>query len=325
MSLGQGSVGYDSLKNFAGAPPFPANAADNGLSVDPVTGRIVIGQTVGAVGDPGQLLSNREIPLKGFSFTLGEALNNHFIVNPTARAYFLGDINTTGNGTNFSISDATQLARISSGGGLFLDLNASIGRFRVGDISGLTNASVLEIDDAAQTLKFVSGIAGDRFLLADVAADIYQFGDIDSLSNSTLLSINNATQYVSVGNTSGEYLSLDIANDFYSIGDDFNVTNGTVIRLNNGTGSIAMRGLVNGSIGSNIFGFNTTANFYNIGDLDNMNNGLSLKLNDVNGRCEIDNGASNSLVRINGVDGFTGTVTPVNSITVNGGIVTAVS
>lgn len=42
-------------------PPFPANAADNGLSVDPVTGRIVLGNDVGDATEPARLLNNREI------------------------------------------------------------------------------------------------------------------------------------------------------------------------------------------------------------------------------------------------------------------------
>jgi hypothetical protein len=67
MSIGQGSISLTQ-------PPLPAGAiaidgARNGLSVD--TGSfIVLGQDVGAGGDPAKLLSNREIPLQAFSLNL---------------------------------------------------------------------------------------------------------------------------------------------------------------------------------------------------------------------------------------------------------------
>jgi len=46
-------------------PPFLPASAVNGLSVDPVTGAIVLGQNIGQAGDPAQLLSDREIPTMG--------------------------------------------------------------------------------------------------------------------------------------------------------------------------------------------------------------------------------------------------------------------
>lgn len=42
-------------------PPFPATAAFNGLSVDSVTGKIVLGNDVGDPAAPAALVSNREI------------------------------------------------------------------------------------------------------------------------------------------------------------------------------------------------------------------------------------------------------------------------
>lgn len=51
-------------------PPFTANSADNGLSVDSVTGRIVLGNDQGAIGAPAQLLSEREIITEDALFNL---------------------------------------------------------------------------------------------------------------------------------------------------------------------------------------------------------------------------------------------------------------
>jgi hypothetical protein len=62
-------------KREPSGPPFVATSANNGLSVDPVTGRIVLGNNVGGV--LATLLSAREIPFNSFalSFTGTPTLN----------------------------------------------------------------------------------------------------------------------------------------------------------------------------------------------------------------------------------------------------------
>lgn len=54
-----------SQKREQSGPPFVATAADNGLSVDTTSGRIVFGNDVAAT--TGRLLSNREVPMNGFN------------------------------------------------------------------------------------------------------------------------------------------------------------------------------------------------------------------------------------------------------------------
>jgi hypothetical protein len=44
-------------------PPFVPTSADNGLSVDTVSGKIVLGNDIGDPGKPAQLLNPREIPM----------------------------------------------------------------------------------------------------------------------------------------------------------------------------------------------------------------------------------------------------------------------
>lgn len=46
-------------------PPFDLDSAENGTSVDPASRRIVLGQNQGEAGNPGGLLSDREIPMQG--------------------------------------------------------------------------------------------------------------------------------------------------------------------------------------------------------------------------------------------------------------------
>lgn len=71
MNFGQSAFGV-TQNRIAGAP-FPANSADNGLSVDGISGRIVLGNDeLGAAG-PAVLLSNREIEMAGFLLRLLQA------------------------------------------------------------------------------------------------------------------------------------------------------------------------------------------------------------------------------------------------------------
>jgi len=64
---------------------------------------------------------------------------------------------------------------------------------------------------------------------------------------------------------------------------------------------------------------------YQIGDIDLFGNGTNLSINDAANLFIIGNNANTAGIQINGVAGFSGTVTPVNSITVVSGIVTAVT
>jgi len=67
MSVGLGNIQYTSPGKASGAP-FTPSSADNGLSVDTVTGEIVLGNNVAAI--LATLLSNREIPMSTFQLQL---------------------------------------------------------------------------------------------------------------------------------------------------------------------------------------------------------------------------------------------------------------
>lgn len=60
MGIGLIAISTNQKKDIAG-PPFSPTSADNGLSVDSVTGRIVLGNDVGDPAQPGALLTDREI------------------------------------------------------------------------------------------------------------------------------------------------------------------------------------------------------------------------------------------------------------------------
>lgn len=63
MGLGAPALQTSQKREQAAGPPFAVAAAYNGLSVDPVTGQIVLGQDLLQVGNPAALVSNREIPM----------------------------------------------------------------------------------------------------------------------------------------------------------------------------------------------------------------------------------------------------------------------
>ncbi len=67
MGLGSAALVTNTFSDPAPqpGPPFAATSANNGLSIDPVTGKIVFGNDVGNVAAPARLLSPREIELFG--------------------------------------------------------------------------------------------------------------------------------------------------------------------------------------------------------------------------------------------------------------------
>lgn len=75
-------VGTDASGNVGifDLPSSGSVAAENGLTVASL--KAVLGQAIGAVGDPAKLLSNREIPMNGFSFQFKESTWVPFKINP---------------------------------------------------------------------------------------------------------------------------------------------------------------------------------------------------------------------------------------------------
>jgi hypothetical protein len=69
MAEGQGNITYGSRINAGGGGGIVVTGARNGLSVDP-EGYIILGQSIGAGGNPAALLSDEEIPMAGFYLNL---------------------------------------------------------------------------------------------------------------------------------------------------------------------------------------------------------------------------------------------------------------
>jgi hypothetical protein len=150
--FGTGSVG---ITANTGIDPNAPGGASNGLSVDSVSGDAVLGQDVGALGDPAQLLNNRDVPLFGYLLTLLQSLTG---ANATEILLLKASWNTAGiaNAFRIDITDAApslgaKFARfVYNGADVFLfgvtgtmdikDLVASGDNFYIRQNSVLTGA-----------------------------------------------------------------------------------------------------------------------------------------------------------------------------------------
>lgn len=166
MGQGQGSITVNQRNIPAPppGPPFSLTSADNGLSVDPITGRIVLGQDVGAVGNPAQLTTAREIPLNGQSIQmkspaflfpmvwiddgaipfilLGDVLGMFLEVGPLIDVTQFGNPNVGNRLTNI-LNNAGGFNRISSAIGDHFLIDVT-GLYRFGDITG--NSVLVDLD-----------------------------------------------------------------------------------------------------------------------------------------------------------------------------------
>ncbi len=342
----QGSIATYQKKEAGNVPPFPINAANNGLSVDPITGLIVLGQAIGQAGDPAQLLSNREIPLNNFSFTLGQAADRKFIVDENASIYQLGDIDSTGNSNRLSINDNTSVIELGTVPFASLRIDSANQHIILGDVYDNNLGSMMDFD--LLTSRFQ--VFDDNHSYIDIAPAIGQFIFGNMFAPNDLffcidtIAPNAMTATIGTGTfppAQFKYLNIDLTNNLYQLGDIDVTGNGTQISVDDTTGVIQL-GDVTGSllntvlavtpttlIFANVNGdylsLNPAGNLYGIGDLLASNNGTLISIRDGSNQIEMENAANNAKIRMNGVAGFTGTKTPVVSITVNGGIVTNVT
>jgi len=242
-------------------PPAAATvtAANNGTSLSGTT--VQLGQAVGAVGDPAQLIDNREIPLAGFS------------------------IDFRGNAIDAFLDDAAALFRIAdNSGNRFFNVDLLNGLYQLGDIDAINSNSFLEINETA-------------FLVQLAASD-----------NISIQAGFNANANTGGGAPGAYVVSTDTLGNTMQWGQDLNASQ-WIWTFNNNAFLI--------------YDFNT--NLFQFGDIAGVFNGTRFGIDDTAGTFNFENLAMNAVINMNGVAGFTGTVTPVNSITVNGGIVTAVS
>lgn len=238
MSLSSG-FGNTPKKEKAGAP-FAAGSANNGLSVDAVTGKIVLGNDVG--GTTARLLSDREIPLNG------KAID------------FFGTIADLTINDNPSVP-GVPFFTVSNNVGMLLDMldgtpapGQSIIRLRNDNTTDFAGLELQHIPDAVVTLSAQSltslynssiqlsntisieatagqiGIKAGGFqsLEAINTSRLIQLGDVAGTNNQTTFSVDDTGRLITINAINGQVIN----------GDTF--TGGLHIRSNgSGTGSFA--------------------------------------------------------------------------------------
>lgn len=316
MSQGQGS--FQTNQRTIAAPPFPLASANNGLSVDPVSGKIVLGNNLG--GSAAQLISDRELPLNGFQLQITDVGNPWLLIDPTTlKANILQAFDAFGATANMElfadsvgnlVTSSSQALHPSGAGGHW-QIEAEPGsgidvEMATGD--GL-NGINWRLDLTAPVQETTLTFNGHNYIRLNWVNKHYDFGEIDGINNGTALRINDDV-------INGP--SWQIGNFIPVVGNNV----GTVI-AQQGTIVVATQNQ-NVAVYQGFFA-QDTGRISQMGDISFGNNQNLATIDDVNSKFILANLANNILVNINGVDGFTGTVTPVTTITVNGGIVTNVA
>lgn len=279
------------------------SAADNGLSIDPVSGSVVLGNDVG--GNLAALLSDREIPMGNFAFRFLDAAggNRLFELDPVNQRYRMGDIDNL-------------LARC------FLFVEDAAGSQSVGMTAGnLGLSTAWAIDDVIPSIG--GTLRGNRALAFLGFNSTYLIGDLDNALNGTKLTLDDANQRAIIEDAGmTPYLFIDILNNVSQLQASQLAVTTAAVDLDASVVPGEARILIDGFIKAN-FGLNTQR----VGDISAAANGLIAGLDDATGIFDLSNTALTALFSANGVPGITGTfdvsVTP--NITVNGGIITAIT
>lgn len=205
MSIGVISLSTSQKREQAG-PPFASGSADNGLSVDNVTGRIVLGNDVGSATDPARLLSNREIlttDAAGVPFTLSLlSVDPAIPINTTTDLNGVGIAITGTDGSNPFVnvdsgSFGSATIRVQS-------VDTSLASLAV--LSGLASTTLFDLASGADTWRVTVDGSGSITFRAtgldnwqvNTATGFTQFGP-------TLVAANGATVQVT-GTLTNRYL-----------------------------------------------------------------------------------------------------------------------
>lgn len=317
-------------------PSFNLNTGGGSeLILDGSTGITSLGD-VTPVGNATVLTINdtaQNVQVTGGGFTF-------FDLDIAGLVFAMGDLGNTGNGTQLQMLDNNRAAVIATALGSMLRVDQTSGLYQMGDIASVNNGIEIRLDDVLQQIFITTSNSGPApsYLFLDetnsnaqlVAGDTSFF--VDDLI-STITAIINAN----------DVLVMDQTNNLYQLGDISNSNNGLFLNINDGFQVIQLGALGGGgnqtamvisdasqfvsmqSAGEEMFRMDKANDLYEFGDIDAGNNGAVISLQDAGGVLVIGNTANNLAINMNGVAGFTGTVTPVVSITVNNGIVTAVA
>jgi len=320
-------------------PPATVTGANDGVSLN---GTIVqLGNAFGNPANPGKLIDDRHVYLNSFRLEFDGNLIDTLLDDTNGQAYlqdasglvggyfmdFVNQVNYLGD-VNF-VNPVIQITGNLFGDSLaYYYLQDQTGN-RFIDSSWDTGSMswFLELDNGPHNSKLSQDMTsiswaldGNNFLSVDTATDTYYLGDLAGTGPVAHLDANEF--FYESGAV--KYLDANVATQLYTFGDP---VNGPFLHMDNTTPLVQILGSIGVNPIAEVFRFTNAGGsaFFSMGDRQVFANGTFIEVDDGAGQIIINNSALNSKVKINNVLGFTGTVSPVNSITVNGGIVTAVS
>jgi len=284
MSAFQGSVAYSQNPPAGGAvPPFPANSAENGLSVDPITGRIVLGNDVGSV--LATLLSDREIPMGGFQLRhTGMDLGASIVTWEAAAGLPLVAINE--DQISGLHSNNNQFLLSNLGGFLFLTGNSVATPPRGGALILEDAAGVLEDYVVHNTNgQFIIDNAGGRQLANfDAATLTMLLGDLGVQQNGIKLTLDDTNIEASISSTVNTMLLLNNMGGTYQMGDLAGFVDGLKLVLDTGTETATI-----GTTAGRMLTLDQAGDLYRMGDVDDALNGNKLVIDDNGKQIAVDN------------------------------------
>jgi hypothetical protein len=201
--------------NVGSVSPAPSTlvSANNGLSIS-VPGNVVLGQNVGAGGNPGQLLSNREIPFNGFDLSLsgtGRLMIGTTVPDATASALQVNNGVSLFNWfmplTNLALTEGAGFVN----GNLFFHTYEPIpivpgvptslffGPAGAGNVSVTNTNSFLNIGIGYQTLAAITTAQNNVALGVQAMASATIAFNCLGLGTSSLQSLTDGFQMVAVG------------------------------------------------------------------------------------------------------------------------------
>lgn len=271
----QGLSNFNTTANspYSAGPPFPALAAENGLSVDPVTGRIVLGEDLFSGSGLANLLSPREIPFNGNQLWMTDVPGNFGMQFASGGVVAIDLLNA---------ARAEFHADPANGGFIAVDSDSVLAnppRVSLNDISTIpNNNATLRQLSTEFAIRATSGTV--NMMTLDQFFGVYRFGDIDGLISGTHLFIDAGPATAEIRNAlTGEYMLQ-----------------------------------CNFAAGTNL-----------LGDINNITTGAKELIDVPNSIHDFSDTLLTARYSINGNPGVSGTFTPPLSITVEGGIITAIS
>lgn len=319
---------------FTGTNSIPQNTATLQIEADNSNTAQKLQLDLVSLLQTSQLLINND-PL--LSYSAGGF--DQFVVDQANGTYRLGDIQSQFSGLQLNIDELNGWAEIGIGQanepGIWLDFITAGGDYGFGNFFGNGNGTYLSVTDGNEVI-FAASNSGTMMQLNN-ASNQYTFGQSDGQVNG--LRFLGSTGAFDLNVASIAWLEVDpIFNVFYvGANNEVNAPFSVFNRILN----FQQNQSTNGQIGYLLDYANRIYQFGGSGGLagargltvDNINNLLQLNvegglvmLMDASAKTvNWTNGTNDVVFNINGNPGFTGTVSPVNSITVDGGIVTSVS